>query len=164
MVGAAGGYRHFHDELAVLKQRLLAMSERAESLVELSMEALYERDADKAQAVIDADRDLDKLVREGVRVRVIGGREGLQRDIAKIIENAEARTKQNDKLNLTIAFNYGGQDEIVRAARRFAGDVAAGKLKADDLDHKIFESYLDTEELPAARFGMVEVVPPLLQK
>ena len=40
MVGAVGGYRHFHDELAVLKQRLLAMSERAESLVELSMEAL----------------------------------------------------------------------------------------------------------------------------
>ena len=95
-------------------------------------------------------RDLDKLVREGVRVRVIGGREGLQRDIAGIIENAEQRTKHNSKLNLTIAFNYGGQDEIVRAARRFAEDVAAGKLKAVDLDHKIFASYLDTEELPAA--------------
>src|SRR5690606_7708769 len=114
----------------------------------------WRRPAEEVNALFDllrlyVDRDLDKLVREGVRVRVIGGREGLQRDIAQIIENAEARTKHNDKLNLTIAFNYGGQAEIVRAARRFAEDVAAGKLKAGDLDRKIFESYLDTEDLPA---------------
>lgn len=115
----------------------------------------WRRPAEEVNALFDllrlyVARDLDKLVREGVRVRVIGGREGLQRDIAGIIENAEQRTKHNDKLNLTIAFNYGGQDEIVRAARRFAEDVAAGKLNAVDLDHKIFESYLDTEDLPAA--------------
>lgn len=115
----------------------------------------WRRPVEEVNALFDllrlyVDRDLDKLVREGVRVRVIGGREGLQKDIAGIIENAEARTKHNDKLNLTIAFNYGGQDEIVRAARRFADDVAAGKLKAGDLDSKIFESYLDTEQLPAA--------------
>ncbi|ANP44555.1 isoprenyl transferase [Candidatus Viadribacter manganicus] len=95
-------------------------------------------------------RDLDKLMREGVRVRVIGGREGLQRDIAGIIESAEARTRNNTKLNLTIAFNYGGQDEIVRAARRVAADVAAGKLNSADLDSGKFESYLDTQDLPAA--------------
>jgi undecaprenyl diphosphate synthase len=113
----------------------------------------WRRPAEEVNALFDllrlyVARDLDKLVREGVRVRVIGGREGLQRDIAAIIENAETRTKHNGKLNLTIAFNYGGQDEIVRAARRFADDVAAGRLKAGDLDHKIFESYLDTEDLP----------------
>jgi phosphate transport system protein len=61
MPTVGGGYRHFHDELGVLKQRLLDMSERAESLVALSVEALLERDADKAQAVIDADRELDRL-------------------------------------------------------------------------------------------------------
>lgn len=115
----------------------------------------WRRPAEEVNALFDllrlyVARDLDKLVREGVRVRVIGGRDGLQRDIASIIEDAEVRTKHNSKLNLTIAFNYGGQDEIVRAARRFADDVAAGKLKSGDLDHKIFESYLDTEELPAA--------------
>jgi undecaprenyl diphosphate synthase len=113
----------------------------------------WRRPAEEVNALFDllrlyVARDLDKLVREGVRVRVIGGREGLQRDIAGIIENAETRTKHNGKLNLTIAFNYGGQDEIVRAARRFADDVAAGRLKAGDLDHKIFESYLDTEDMP----------------
>ena len=93
-------------------------------------------------------RDLDKLAREGVRVRVIGSREGLQRDIGEIIENAEARTRHNSKLNLTIAFNYGGQDEIARAARRLAEDVAAGAVEASAIDAKLFESYLDTDELP----------------
>jgi undecaprenyl diphosphate synthase len=93
-------------------------------------------------------RDLDRLVEEGVRVRVIGERAGLQRDIAEIIENAEARTRHNEKQNLTIAFNYGGQDEIARAARRLAQDVAAGKLQAADVTPERFESYLDTAGLP----------------
>jgi undecaprenyl diphosphate synthase len=84
-----------------------------------------------------------------VRVRVIGERHGLQADIAQIIEDAEARTRQNDRLNLTIAFNYGGQDEIARAASRAAGDVANGKLKPEDLDVEKFALYLDTSALPA---------------
>jgi undecaprenyl diphosphate synthase len=94
-------------------------------------------------------RDLEKLVNEGVRVRVIGNRTHLQRDIADIIENAEARTRHNDKLNLTIAFNYGGQDEIVRAARRVAEDIVAGRLAVADVDPDRFGSYLDTGGLPA---------------
>jgi undecaprenyl diphosphate synthase len=93
-------------------------------------------------------RDLDRLVNEGVRVRVIGERADLQKDIAEIIENAEARTRPNDKQNLTIAFNYGGQDEIARAARRLAQDVAAGKLQPDAVTPERFESYLDTAGLP----------------
>jgi undecaprenyl diphosphate synthase len=93
-------------------------------------------------------RDLERLVKEGVRIRVIGERVGLQKDIADIIENAEARTRHNDKQNLTIAFNYGGQDEIARAARRLAQDVAAGKLQPGDVTPERFESYLDTAGLP----------------
>ena len=61
MRNAPAGYRHFHDELALLKQRLLDMSERAESLVALSVQALLERDRDKAVAVIEADEELDRL-------------------------------------------------------------------------------------------------------
>ena len=61
MRSVPAGYRHFHDELALLKQRLLDMSERAESLVALSVEALVERDRDKAVAVIEADEELDRL-------------------------------------------------------------------------------------------------------
>ena len=94
-------------------------------------------------------RDLDKLTREGVRIRVIGERAGLQSDIAAIIADAEAKTAANSKLHLTIAFNYGGQDEIVRAARRFAADVAAGRAQPETLDVTGFQGYLDTADLPA---------------
>ena len=93
-------------------------------------------------------RDLDRLAREGVRVRVIGERDSLQKDILEIIERAEGRTKANDKLNLTIAFNYGGQDEIARAARRAAEDVKAGKIAPADINPDSFARYLDTADLP----------------
>lgn len=93
-------------------------------------------------------RDLDRLVRDGVRVRVIGERLGLQDDIAQIIDNAEAKTLHNDKLNLIIAFNYGGQDEIARAAKKLAGDVASGKVAADDVNADSFARYLDTADWP----------------
>ncbi len=94
-------------------------------------------------------RDLEKLTREGVRVRVIGERGGLQSDIAQIIENAEAKTRHNTKLNLVIAFNYGGQDEIARAARRIATAVAAGEIKPEDINPDTFAAYLDTANMPA---------------
>lgn len=93
-------------------------------------------------------RDLERLASEGVRIRVIGERAGLQPDIFSIIQRAEQRTRQNDKLNLTIAFNYGGQDEIARAARRLAEDVAAGKLAPEAVTEELFARYLDTAELP----------------
>ncbi len=93
-------------------------------------------------------RDLDRLVREGVRVRIIGERNGLQPDIASIINDAEARTRHNDKLNLIIAFNYGGQDEIARAARRAAEDALAGKISPADINPDTFAKYLDTAGMP----------------
>jgi undecaprenyl diphosphate synthase len=93
-------------------------------------------------------RDLDRLVRDGVRVRIVGAREGLESDIIGIIERAESRTAQNSKLNLTIAFNYGAQDEIVRAARRVAEDVAAGRLRPEDVTMETFSKRLDTAGLP----------------
>lgn len=114
----------------------------------------WRRPAEEVNALFDllrlyVARDLDKLAKEGVRVRVIGARETLQADIAEIIDRAETRTQHNDKLHLTIAFNYGGQDEIARAARRAAADVAAGKLKPDEIDVARFDTYLDTADLPA---------------
>jgi undecaprenyl diphosphate synthase len=113
----------------------------------------WRRPAEEVNALFDllrlyVARDLDRLVKEGVRVRVIGERRGLQPDIAEIIQDAEARTRTNDKLNLTIAFNYGGQDEIARAARRLAEDVGAGKLKPADVNAERFATYLDTAGLP----------------
>jgi undecaprenyl diphosphate synthase len=93
--------------------------------------------------------DLPRLEREGVRVRVVGREEGLSRDLVNICREAEARTAHNNRLFLTIAFNYGGQADIADAARRFAEDVVAGRADAADLDEAGFARYLSTAELTA---------------
>ena len=71
--------------------------------------------------------DLKRLEREGVRVRVLGRREGLPADIAAIVERAEATTAHNDKFVLQVAFNYGGRADIVDAAQRYVDKALAGE-------------------------------------
>lgn len=93
-------------------------------------------------------RDLNELHRNGVRVRVIGEKNGLQPDIRSLLEGAEARTAGNTGLNLVIAFNYGGRDEIVRAARRLVEQALAGELRPDQLDAERFAANLDTAGYP----------------
>lgn len=82
-----GGYRHFHDDLATLKQRLLDMSERAETLVDLSVESLVERDRDKAIAVIDGDRELDRLEveAENLAISLLALQQPMARDLRFLI-------------------------------------------------------------------------------
>ena len=92
--------------------------------------------------------DLPRLEREGVRVRVVGREDGLSRDLLNICREAEALTAHNGKLELTIAFNYGGQADIADAARRFAEDVAAGRAKPSDMTEATFAAYLSTAGLP----------------
>ena len=94
------------------------------------------------------ESDLERLAREGVRVRVLGRRTGLKPDILEIIERAEARTRDNDRFQLQVAFNYGGQADIVDAARRFAEAVARGEAKPDDLTEERFEASLSTAPSP----------------
>lgn len=97
------------------------------------------------------ESDIGRLEREGVRVRVIGSREGLSRDLVGMIDDAQARTARNDAFHLNIAFNYGGQADLVEAARRFAEDVAAGRAKPSDLDPATFAARLATADLTRAR-------------
>ena len=92
--------------------------------------------------------DLDRLVREGVQVRVLGRREGLPADILGVIADAEGRTALNDRFSLQVAFNYGGRADIVDAARAFAADVAAGAASPEDLTEEVFDNYLSTAGSP----------------
>jgi undecaprenyl diphosphate synthase len=92
--------------------------------------------------------DLAELHRSGVRVRIIGERQGLAPDIARLLTEAEELTKENDRLTLVVAFNYGARQEIVRASRRMAEQVAAGKLKPDDIDVDRLSQALDAPEIP----------------
>ena len=81
------GYRHFHDQLDALKQQLIDMSEHAERLVELSVQALLEHDADKAHAVISGDRTVDALEIEveQAAIALLALQQPLARDLRYII-------------------------------------------------------------------------------
>ncbi len=93
-------------------------------------------------------RDLAELHQSGVRVRVIGEREGLQPDIRALLDEAEALTFANEGLTLVIAFNYGGRDEIARAARRLALAVRRGDLDPEAITAERFAAALDTAGIP----------------
>lgn len=93
-------------------------------------------------------RDLAELHSNGVRIRVIGNRAGLASDIALLLDEAEALTRGNTKLNLVIAFNYGGRDEIVRAARRLGQAVANGDIQAENISARTISDFLDTAFMP----------------
>ena len=77
--------------------------------------------------------DLAELHKSNVRVRIIGEREGLEADIARLLVEAEELTKANDGLTLVVAFNYGGRQELTRAARRLAQQVEQGLIKPADV-------------------------------
>jgi len=89
-----------------------------------------------------------RLVAEGVRVRFIGGRERLDPDLQALMAGLEAQTVENDRLHLTVAINYGGRDEILRATRRLAEAVKAGEICPDEITAETIEQHLDTAGLP----------------
>src|SRR6267142_7147086 len=91
--------------------------------------------------------DLAELHRSGVRVRVIGERENLDPDIRRLLEEAEELTRDNEKLILVVAFNYGARQEIARAAQRMAAAVAAGDLAVTAVTADKLASYLDAPYL-----------------
>jgi undecaprenyl diphosphate synthase len=92
--------------------------------------------------------DLAELHSNGVQVRVIGEREGLDPDIRRLLDEAEELTKHNDKLVLVVAFNYGARQEIARAAQRLAAEVAAGRLPASAVTAELIGRHLDAPDLP----------------
>ena len=73
-------------------------------------------------------READAMSAEGVRLRFIGGRQRLDPKLQSLMAGIEARTACNTRLNLTVAINYGGRDELVRAATRLAGRIASGEV------------------------------------
>ncbi|MBV1707586.1 MAG: isoprenyl transferase [Hyphomicrobiales bacterium] len=93
-------------------------------------------------------RDLAELNRNGVRVRIIGERKGLPPGIAGLLDEAEATTARNSKLDLVLAFNYGGRQEITRAMRRLADKVKAGTLAPQAISLEDIDGALDTAGVP----------------
>jgi undecaprenyl diphosphate synthase len=92
--------------------------------------------------------DLAELHASGVHVRVIGERETLSPDIRALLEEAEHLTRDNDKLTLVVAFNYGARQEIARAAQRLAAEVRDGRLKIEEVTADALAGHLDLPDLP----------------
>jgi undecaprenyl diphosphate synthase len=94
------------------------------------------------------ESDIEKLHKNGIRVRVIGERGRLAKDIVRLIGEAETRTRDNHRLNLTVAISYGGRQEILSAARRLAEAAAVGSLDPAAIDESLFAAQLATAGMP----------------
>jgi undecaprenyl diphosphate synthase len=92
--------------------------------------------------------EIDRLHQQGIRLRVIGDRSRLPRDVVQQIAAAEARTVASDRLHLTIAISYGGREDILAAARSLAAAVADGRLDLDAIDKDTFSAALYTAGMP----------------
>lgn len=94
------------------------------------------------------EREADRLAAESVRMRFIGDRSRLDGRLQRLMEGIEARTAVYSRLNLTVAINYGGRDELTRAIRAITVDVAEGRLAAGAVTEALISAHLDTAALP----------------
>jgi undecaprenyl diphosphate synthase len=93
-------------------------------------------------------QDVAELHASNVRIKIIGSREGLDGSLIKLLEDAERLTKDNTKLNLVVAFNYGARQEIANAFQVLAGQIACGALTAELVTPELISRVLDTAEIP----------------
>ena len=142
------GFRHFHDQLATLKQRLLDMSARAEELVDLAVDALLTRDKEKADAVIQGDREIDvlEIEVESLAVELLATQQPMARDLRFIISaikvssdlervgdhavNIAQSALRLIALRSTIAPDPEIED-MARRARRMLSDALDAFIRAD---------------------------------
>ncbi|MCL1842918.1 MAG: polyprenyl diphosphate synthase [Defluviitaleaceae bacterium] len=89
-----------------------------------------------------------RCIEKGIRIRIIGERSRFSSRVMSIIRDMENATAHCQKLQVQIALSYGGRDEILRAAKKIAAEVAANNLKIESLTEDTFASFLDTASLP----------------
>jgi undecaprenyl diphosphate synthase len=94
------------------------------------------------------DRELERLMKEGVRLKLIGDYSAFGADLVDRLETAVERTRDNDRLTLVIALNYGSRAEIAAAAQALAAKAAAGELDPAQLDEQALAAELQTHDLP----------------
>jgi undecaprenyl diphosphate synthase len=95
------------------------------------------------------DREVDELHGNGVRVAFVGDLSAFQPELRERMQGAMRKTGANEKLKLNIAVNYGGRWDIADAARRAALEVAAGRLRAEDISEQTLAPYFCLADLPA---------------
>ena len=94
------------------------------------------------------EREAQELFESGVCVRFIGDRIRLDDKLVALMDDLELRTAGNDRVHLTVALNYGGRDEVTRAAKRLAFESEQCRLTHEDVDAETLSKFLDTHVLP----------------
>ena len=94
------------------------------------------------------DRELGRLMKEGVRLRLIGDYSAFGAEMVAKLERAVERTSENRRLTLVVALNYGSRGEIASAARLLAKKAAAGEIEPDEIDEQAVGAGLETRDLP----------------
>ncbi len=113
----------------------------------------WRRSPDEVRFLMGFNRDVirrrrDQLNAMGVRVRWAGRRPRLWRSVISELTDAERMTESNSVLTLQFCVNYGGRAEIADAAAAIAADVAAGRLRPDQVNERVFARYLDEPGIP----------------
>jgi len=93
-------------------------------------------------------KEVDELHEKNIRLNFIGDRSKLSKNILELIEAAEARTRENTRLCLTLALSYGGRAEIIDAAVALARKVRAGEVNPEDISEEDFAAHLHTCDIP----------------
>ena len=94
------------------------------------------------------EKEQEELHRSDIRLKMIGAPLDQTSEVYAMIKQAEEQTANNKGLQLTVAFNYGGRNEIVRAAQKLGEQVASGQLSPRDINEQNFEQALDTYGIP----------------
>lgn len=113
----------------------------------------WKRPKDEVDALMNLLRNYMKTClktaeKNRMRVRVLGDKTALDDDIRNRIAELEEATKNNDGLNFQIALNYGSRDEMVRAMKKMCMDCKEAKVEPEQIDEALFETYLDTHDIP----------------
>ncbi|MCB0318062.1 MAG: isoprenyl transferase [Bdellovibrionales bacterium] len=94
------------------------------------------------------DSEINELIDNDIRLRIIGQRKSLDPSIQKLVESAEEKTKKCSGMTLSMALSYGGRSEIVDAAKALAKEVANGSLKPEEINESVFTSKLYAPDIP----------------
>ena len=114
----------------------------------------WKRPAEEVSAIMDLLRKylieaLEKMQKDGFRIRFLGDITALPEELRDLcLETVEVGNQVDVKYQINVCLNYGGRDEIIRAAKAWAKDVAEGRVLAEDLNEEAFSRYLDSRGIP----------------
>ncbi|MBW2520784.1 MAG: isoprenyl transferase [Deltaproteobacteria bacterium] len=94
------------------------------------------------------EKELSRLLEQGIRLRVIGETGRLPGQVLRILQEVMSQTEANDKMTLCLALSYGSRNEMVRAFRKIGDQIACGKVLPEQISEKMISETLDTNGIP----------------